>query len=288
MARHEYAIRFDPPDHGDRVPLEDYARALLALSGALASSRFVIATRIAKATGRTTQSVRDALSIHVRTPRHGSHLVPVEIQRRADALKLDEDIADQFWVMNANHVQLAAEGQESDLTATAAERYAEAGDALGDSGTRLELTSRMAAADSSWIAALELTALAPRLRAYAARRRERATQDAQIMGRLVGLSFEPLRVQIAMDHGRVWVMLPRALRAAAMDLADTYVILGVRGEVSREGSDLRELVATDIGSLAVTTELAKEFRSTRGAAGEGWSSADADQYFDDLRRKPSD
>lgn len=285
--RREYSVRFVTESHDDRVPLDVYAQSLAELAQALASTRNMLAHKIAQSTGRKVGAIKQALQINARTPVPGSNCVPLEVGDVRNALDLDANIAGLFWDGMAAELQKigASSGgaHEADLPLTAAEHFANAGAIANEASVEVQLASRDRDQSSKWTNSSSISKLVEPLRTYSTRLRELHRHDAQIMGKIVGLSFDPLQAAIETSTGRVWVRFARELKEAFVSRAEAYVIVDVEADVNAAGSMVHP-VATDIASLVVSRNLADDFRASRGGAGENWR-IHADEFFDDIRQK---
>jgi hypothetical protein len=286
MAR-EYSVRFVTERHDDRVPFDVYAQSLEQLAQALASTRNMLAHKIAQSTGRKVGAIKQALQINARTPVQGSNCVPLELGDPKNVLDLDVDIAALFW--DGTSAELHKIGNSSgaahgaDLPLTAAEHFANAGAIADTAKVQLQLAYRTDAQSKRWTSSSNLTELVEPLRVYSKRLRELHRRDAQIMGKIIALSFDPLQAQIETSTGRVWVRFSREQKDAFVSRAEHYVMIDVEAEMSDAGAMVHP-VATDIASLVVSRNLADDFRTSRGGAGEQWRQR-ADEFFDDIRQK---
>lgn len=285
--RREYSVRFVTERHDDRVPLDVYAQSLDELAHALASTRNMLAHKIAQSTGRKVSAIKQALQINARTPVKGSNCVPLEVGDVRNGLDLDTDIAAMFWDGTAAELHKigasAGGGYEADLPLTAAEHFANAGAIANAAKVQLQLAHRVGVQSKRWTNSSNITELVEPLRAYSKRLRALHSREAQIMGRITALSFDPLQARIETSNARIWVSFPRELKEAFVSRAEDYVIIDVDAEVSDAGAMVHP-VATDIASLVVSRNLVDDFRSSRGAAGEHWRQH-ADEFFDDIRQK---
>lgn len=285
--RREYSIRFQTEQHDDRVPLDVYAKSLSELAQALNSTRNMLAHRIAKSIGRSAASVKHALLITARTPERGSNCVPLEVGDQHNELGLDHNIAELFWQGCSSELnrigELGGDVRNGDLPATAAEHFANAGEIANGAHISVELATRTGRKDREWTSSSNISRLVESLRTYSKRLRELRMRDAQVIGKLIAISFDPLQAQIETSAGRQWIRFRRELKDAFVARAEQYVIVDVEAQMSESGS-MQHSVATDVSTLVVSRNIVEDFRNSRGLAGELWRQH-ADEYLEQIRQK---
>jgi hypothetical protein len=277
----QYALSFEPHGGGTLVPAAAYVATLGAVVDGLASARNSAAPLIASKRGWPVAHVRECLEIGFAPAERGSLVVPIVVGIGTGAHLDNAQLAASFWRLTARMLKNAAAGHatNAEITASGAESFAKAARFAGEGGAGLKFVQR-SRQQTSWATTADITKMEQPLRAYAERRQNTRTANAQLVGQLATLSFDPPTMTLVMAAGRRAVKLPASLRDAARALWGMDVVVDVEASITIEG-DVRDTKALAI--RAVTQDDQAGFDRARGSAKAVWGSDEARRYLDDLR-----
>jgi hypothetical protein len=291
----DFAFRLEPYNHGRSVPAAAFARAVEAASEGFQRILNAVAPEIAARHGVSVTDVKDALRLGVCAVTPGSLVLGVEFGTGTGTLPL-------------NHKQIVAAGTKAmrkvvdsglagrtakvGLPATSAKYLAQAAQIAKEQGSaRITFARRVTprrksasrTAEPQWKPVVNVTKLEPKLRAFAKKALEPKRTQAQIIGRIESLEFDPPGFVISVaTQGKLRATMSASLREAARALWGAEALVSVDAAISIDG------LFSDVTALAIhpikPVDL-KGFKGTFGAMREAWSGGEAKGYFDDVARE---
>lgn len=289
---HEFAIRFDPPNHEHRVPLDVYVPAMNELREGFVSLRASVAPLLAKRRNISRTLVQEALVVYIRANAPGSNLALLDIGPKRDASQRDFDfypmLPDVFWKYGGDLLSGAARDAESrtsaSISATCAEHFARAADIAANDNIGLQLTERSVHAgnDAIWRQTVDLTSAREGLRRYATRRREQQRLTTQLIGRVVEICSSPLHLKLQTPEGRLLITSDARLSKQIQAFWNRDVIVTVDSLISADG-EMTKPHLLDIEPVVQSTDFLADYMNSRGAGRDLWSGDDAEEYLQSLR-----
>jgi hypothetical protein len=278
----KYALSFEPHGGGTIVPADAFVATLESVLEGLAYARNAAAPLIAQRRSWPVADVKKSLELGVAPIERGSLVVPFVVGVGAEAHLDDERVSAMYWRLTGTMLAGAANGnaRAAELSAAGAEAFAKGARCASEARCSLRLVRRTRPNATGWSTIGNLTTLEKPLRGYAERRQTVSTTRAQIIGQLVGLSFDPPSFTLLTPTGRRAVRLPAHLRDDARARWGEEVVVDVEANVTIEG-DVRDPKAVALRTVPNANGTA--FASTFGAAKDTWGTDEARAYVQELR-----
>lgn len=287
------AIRFEPKDHGHTMPLSTLVDALSAIRDGLESARRVTIKQLA-AKMRRRLDVETLFQFEVGVAERGSYAVPLLLHRPPSELPLDEDCAQLFWPMLDGMIHSAVQGHESALPAVAALALAKASRCAAQQGATVEIAERLQDGDGfgdgrghsnfeTWTSVVPISEHEDRFRRYADRLSVEHETMRTIVGKLTEIRFAEPGITIDTGERAIRVRIHVDQKERARALGEQVVIAEIKGRAALEGP-MRDPVLVQMHAAAVITDVRAHFAATKGPVDPHWNSAEAAEYFSNLRK----
>lgn len=295
----ELAIRFQPEAQGDVVPLDVFASTLHEIEEGLNSLRLVLAPILAERVKWATADVREYLRPGVLPPGKGSLVVPITMGAGSAGLIGAERVADTFW-RYAGQVLKGTAAQRSgmaEIPGACAGHFARAAKRAREDGrSRVQMVARRPhperrsprSKSSDWRSVADLTGLEGGLARYADRRNQEREVSTHLIGRVIGLQWDPPEIEISLSSGQKRAMsISASRRAEVRNLWGTDVVVDVQTKMTLDGEIRGTPKVLNLKPTVRVDDLGKDFDSSVGAGRGTWDTQEAEDYIKGLRGRES-